>query len=188
VLLFGVQDAAVTNLVASSPADRTTRIDPPPRPPDHPPDRGRASRDTTTTMPIDFLAIAPEIALTVTALLVLPPTSRCAATPSSWSTRSRRSAPSVAIVFTVVLWGQTRADLRHVSSSTTTRSCSSCSSSARLLAILGISWRFFAEGRYFQGEYYFLLLTASSACCVMPSPATCCCCSSRSRPCRSPRS
>jgi NADH-quinone oxidoreductase subunit N len=38
-----------------------------------------------------------------------------------------------------------------------------------LLAILGISWRFFAEGRYFQGEYYFLLLTAFIGMLIMPS-------------------
>ena len=38
-----------------------------------------------------------------------------------------------------------------------------------LLAVLGISWRYFAEGRYFQGEYYFLLLVSFIGMLVMPS-------------------
>jgi NADH-quinone oxidoreductase subunit N len=35
--------------------------------------------------------------------------------------------------------------------------------------VLGISWRYFAEGRYFQGEYYFLLLVSFIGMLAMPS-------------------
>jgi NADH-quinone oxidoreductase subunit N len=35
--------------------------------------------------------------------------------------------------------------------------------------VLAISWRYFREGRYYQGEYYFLLLTAFLGCILMPS-------------------
>ena len=58
-----------------------------------------------------------------------------------------------------------------------------------LLAILGISWRYFAENRFFQGEYYFLLLVSFIGMLIMPSArGTCCCCSWHWRPCRSPGS
>ena len=37
------------------------------------------------------------------------------------------------------------------------------------LIVLAVSFRYFREGRFYQGEYYFLLLTSFLGCLVMPS-------------------
>jgi NADH-quinone oxidoreductase subunit N len=121
-------------------------------------------------MAIDFVAIAPEIALTVTALLVLAVDLALRGDAKQLVNPVAALGTVVAIGFTVYLWtagpretfgGQFVVDpfalvfkLLFLGS---------------LLVILGLSWRFFAEGRYFQGEYYFLLLTAFIGMLLMPS-------------------
>ena len=37
------------------------------------------------------------------------------------------------------------------------------------LVVLMVSFRYFREGRFYQGEYYFLLLTSFLGCLIMPS-------------------
>ena len=41
------------------------------------------------------------------------------------------------------------------------------------LVVLALSLRYFREGGFYQGEYYFLLLTSFLGCLLMPSRATC---------------
>ncbi len=120
-------------------------------------------------MAIDFLAIAPEIVLTITALLVLAADLALRGDAKQLVNPLAMVGTVVAIVFTLALWGEDRATFGGsfvVNDYTVVFKLLFLGS---LLAILGISWRFFAEGRYFQGEYYFLLLTSFIGMLLMPS-------------------
>ncbi|MEX2486208.1 MAG: NADH-quinone oxidoreductase subunit N [Nitriliruptoraceae bacterium] len=120
-------------------------------------------------MSIDFIAIAPEIALVVTALIVLAVDLALRGNAKQLVNPIAALGTIVAIGFTVALWGQERttfADSFVVNDYAVVFKLLFLGS---LLAILGISWRFFAEGRYFQGEYYFLLVTAFIGMLIMPS-------------------
>jgi NADH-quinone oxidoreductase subunit N len=121
-------------------------------------------------MAIDWLAIAPEVALTVTALLVLAADLALRGEAKQLVNLVAMIGTVVAIVFAVVLWaeaprvafeGQYVVDSFAVAFKLLFL--------GTLLAILAISARYFAEGRYFQGEYYFLLLTAFIGMLLMPS-------------------
>ena len=41
------------------------------------------------------------------------------------------------------------------------------------LIVLMVSFRYFREGRFYQGEFYFLVLTSFLGCVLMPSSRTC---------------
>lgn len=120
-------------------------------------------------MAIDFLAIAPELALTVTALLVLAADLALRGDAKQLVNPIAALGTLVAIGFTVVLWGQGRETFGGQFVADQYALVFKLLFLGTLLAILAISWRFFAEGRYFQGEYYFLLLTAFIGMLVMPS-------------------
>ncbi len=120
-------------------------------------------------MPIDFLAIAPEIALTVTALIVLAVDLSLRGDAKQLVNPIAALGTIVAMVFTVMLWGQERTTFGASFVVNDYAVVFKLLFLGSLLAILGISWRFFAEGRYFQGEYYFLLLTAFIGMLIMPS-------------------
>lgn len=120
-------------------------------------------------MPIDFLAIAPEIALTVTALLVLAADLALRGDAKQLVNPITAVGTVVALVFTVVLWGQDRVTFNGMFVVDDYAVIFKLLFLGTLLAVLGISWRFFAEGRYFQGEYYFLLITAFIGMLIMPS-------------------
>ncbi len=120
-------------------------------------------------MAIDFLAIAPEIALTVTALIVLTVDLALRGDAKQLVNPVAALGTIVAIGFTVYLWGQDRATFGTSFVVDDYAVVFKLLFLGSLLAILGISWRFFAEGRYFQGEYYFLLLTSFIGMLVMPS-------------------
>ena len=120
-------------------------------------------------MPIDFFAIAPEIALTVTALLVLAADLALRGQAKQLVNPIAAIGTVVAIVFTVLLWGDERTTFGSMFVVDDFAVVFKLLFLGSLLAILGISWRHFAEGRYFQGEYYFLLLTAFIGMMVMPS-------------------
>jgi NADH-quinone oxidoreductase subunit N len=120
-------------------------------------------------MAIDFLAIAPEIALTVTALIVLAADLALRGEAKQLVNPISVLGTVVAIGFTAVLWGQERSTFGGQFVSNDYTVVFKLLFLGALLAILGISWRFFAEGRYFQGEYYFLLLTAFIGMLLMPS-------------------
>jgi NADH-quinone oxidoreductase subunit N len=120
-------------------------------------------------MAIDFLAIAPEIALTVTALVVLAADLALRGDAKQLVNPVAAFGTVVAIVFTAVLWGQDRETFGGQFVVNDYAVVFKLLFLGSLLAILGISWRFFAEGRYFQGEYYFLLLTSFIGMLIMPS-------------------
>jgi NADH-quinone oxidoreductase subunit N len=120
-------------------------------------------------MAIDFLAIAPELALTVTALLVLALDLSLRGEAKQLVNPVAALGTTVAIVFTVVLYGDQRETFGGTFVVNDYAVIFKLLFLGSLLAILGISWRFFAEGRYFQGEYYFLLLTSFIGMLVMPS-------------------
>src|SRR6056297_376831 len=120
-------------------------------------------------MPIDFLAIAPEIALTVTALIVLAADLALRGQAKQLVNPITAVGTVVAIVFTVLLWGQDRVTFNGQFVVDDYAVVFKLLFLGTLLAVLGISWRFFAEGRYFQGEYYFLLITSFIGMLLMPS-------------------
>ena len=120
-------------------------------------------------MAIDWFAIAPEIALTVTALLVLLADLNLRGDAKQLVNPLAAFGTVVAIVFTVLLWGEERTTFGTSFVVNEYAVVFKLLFLGSLLAILGISWRFFAEGRYFQGEYYFLLLTAFIGMLIMPS-------------------
>ncbi len=120
-------------------------------------------------MAIDWFAIAPEIALTVTALLVLLADLNLRGDAKQLVNPIAAIGTVVALVFTALLWGEERTTFGTSFVVNEYAVVFKLLFLGSLLAILGISWRFFAEGRYFQGEYYFLLLTAFIGMLIMPS-------------------
>ncbi len=120
-------------------------------------------------MPIDWVAIAPEVALTVTALIVLAADLALRGEAKQLANPVAVFGTLVAIGFTIYLWGQQRTTFGGMFVVDDYAVVFKLLFLGSLLAVLGISWRFFAEGRYFQGEYYFLLLTAFLGMVIMPS-------------------
>lgn len=122
---------------------------------------------------IDFLAIAPELALVATALIVLSVDLVLRGDYKQLANPIAAVGAVVALVFVVVQWGEERS-LRGLGAEdifvvTDYALVFKAVFLVALLAILGVSWRYFAEGRYFQGEYYFLLLVSFIGMLVMPS-------------------
>jgi NADH-quinone oxidoreductase subunit N len=120
-------------------------------------------------MLIDWVAIAPEIALAVTALIILAADLSLRGEAKQLVNPIAVLGTLVAIGFTVYLWGDSRETFAGQFVIDDYAVVFKLLFLGSLLAILGISWRFFAEGRYFQGEYYFLLLTAFIGMLIMPS-------------------
>lgn len=120
-------------------------------------------------MAIDFFAIAPEIALTVTALIVLASDLVLRGEAKQLANPIAGLGTLVALGFTVALWGDERTTFGGMFVANDFAVVFKVIFLGSLLAIIGISWRFFAEGRYFQGEYYFLLLTSFVGMLLMPS-------------------
>jgi NADH-quinone oxidoreductase subunit N len=120
-------------------------------------------------MPIDFGAIAPELALTITAFVVLFVDLVLKDDAKQLVNPIAAIGTVVALVLTAALWGDDRSTFGGtfvVSAYTTVFKIVFLGA---LLAILGISWRYFAESRFFQGEYYFLLLVSFLGMLIMPS-------------------
>ncbi|MEY3019995.1 MAG: hypothetical protein RLZZ272_979, partial [Actinomycetota bacterium] len=120
-------------------------------------------------MGIDFLAIAPEIALAVTALVVLAVDLALRGPAKQLVNPVAAIGTVVALVFAVGRWGDERVTFGGAFVVDGFATVFKVVLLLTLLAVLGISWRFFAEGRYFQGEYYFLLLTSFIGMLLMPS-------------------
>jgi NADH-quinone oxidoreductase subunit N len=120
-------------------------------------------------MLIDWVAIAPEIALAVTALIILAADLALRGDAKQLVNPIAALGTVVAIGLTVYLWGDSRETFAGQFVIDDYAVVFKLLFLGSLLAILGISWRFFAEGRYFQGEYYFLLLTAFIGMLIMPS-------------------
>ena len=120
-------------------------------------------------MQIDFVAILPEIVLTVTALLVLAADLALRGDAKQLVNPVAGIGTVGAIVATVSLWGEERTTFNTMYVVDDFAVVFKLFFLGSLLAILGISWRYFAEDRFFQGEYYFLLLTAVIGMLLMPS-------------------
>ncbi|MEX2549833.1 MAG: NADH-quinone oxidoreductase subunit N [Nitriliruptoraceae bacterium] len=120
-------------------------------------------------MQIDFVAILPEIVLTVTALLVLAADLALRGDAKQLVNPVAGIGTVGAIIATVYLWGEQRTTFNTMYVVDDFAVIFKLFFLGSLLAILGISWRYFAEDRFFQGEYYFLLLTAFIGMLLMPS-------------------
>ena len=120
-------------------------------------------------MQIDFIAILPEIILTVTALLVLAADLALRGDAKQFVNPLAALGTVGAIVATVVLWGSERVTFGTMYVVDDFAVLFKLLFLGTLLAILGISWRYVAEHRFFQGEYYFLLLTSFIGMLLMPS-------------------
>lgn len=121
-------------------------------------------------MAIDFVAIAPELALTATAILVLLVDLVLKGQAKQLVNPISAVGTVVALGFTVSMWGDgPRATFGETFVVNQYAVVFKVIFLLALLAILGISWRYFAEGRYFQGEYYFLLLVSFLGMMIMPS-------------------
>ena len=120
-------------------------------------------------MAIDFGAIAPELALTITSFVVLFLDLNLRGDAKQLVNPVAMIGTVVSIVFTAMLWGSDRSSFGGTFVVTEYAVVFKLVFLGALLAILGISWRYFAETRFFQGEYYFLLLVSFIGMLVMPS-------------------
>ncbi|MBN2623139.1 MAG: NADH-quinone oxidoreductase subunit N, partial [Acidimicrobiales bacterium] len=120
-------------------------------------------------MAIDFAAIAPELVLTITALVVLLVDLVLKGEAKQLANPIAAIGTIVAIVFTALLWGDDRTTFADSFVISPYAVVFKLVFLGALLAILGVSWRYFAESRFFQGEYYFLLLVSFLGMVIMPS-------------------
>jgi NADH-quinone oxidoreductase subunit N len=120
-------------------------------------------------MQIDFIAILPEIVLTVTALLVLAADLALRGDAKQFVNPLAALGTVVAIGATIFLWGSERTTFGTMFVVDSFAVLFKLLFLGTLLAILAISWRYVAENRFFQGEYYFLLLTSFIGMLLMPS-------------------
>jgi len=120
-------------------------------------------------MAIDFGAIAPELVLTITAIVVLLVDLVLKGDAKQLTNPIAAIGTVVAIGFTALLWDSPRSVFADSFVVNNYAVVFKFVFLGALLAILGISWRFFAENRFFQGEYYFLLLTSFLGMIIMPS-------------------
>ncbi len=120
-------------------------------------------------MQIDFIAILPEIVLTVTALIVLALDLALRGDAKQFVNPVAALGTVGAIVATVLLWGGERVTFNEMYVVDDFAVLFKLLFLGTLLAVLGISWRYAAENRIFQGEYYFLLLTSFIGMLLMPS-------------------
>ncbi|MBW3576773.1 MAG: NADH-quinone oxidoreductase subunit N [Actinobacteria bacterium] len=121
-------------------------------------------------MTIDYAAIGPELALAITALVVLVADLFLAGDRKRLLNPVSAVGTVVAIVLTVRLWGPGNDETFGGMFVANDYALSfKLLFLGALLAILAVSYQHFAEGRYFQGEYYFLLLTSFVGMLVMPS-------------------
>jgi len=120
-------------------------------------------------MQIDFIAILPEIVLTVTALLVLAADLALRGDAKQLVNPLAALGTIGALAATVFLWGSERTTFGTMFVVDSFALLFKMLFLGTLLAILAISWRYVAENRFFQGEYYFLLLTSFIGMLLMPS-------------------
>ena len=118
---------------------------------------------------IDYHAILPELILSATILLVLVVDVFLPAKRKSWSMFIGLIGAAAALVATLTLIGEGRSTFggAYVVDNFTLLFQIFFLSVAIL--VLGISYRYFREGGFYQGEYYFLLLTSFLGCMLMPA-------------------
>ena len=120
-------------------------------------------------MPIDYGAIAPELVLTITAIVVLMVDLVLKGDAKQLTNPLASIGTIVALGFTIRLWGEDRVTFDGSIVVNDYAVVFKVIFLGTLLAVLGISWRYFAESRFFQGEYYFLLLVSFLGMVIMPS-------------------
>ncbi len=120
-------------------------------------------------MTIDFAALAPEIALAVTALVVLAVDFYLKGDRKRFVNLVAGVGTLVSAGFAVWLYGQGRETFDGMFVVSDFAVVFKLLFLGTLLAILAVSFHFFAEARYFQGEYYFLLVSAFVGMLVIPS-------------------
>jgi NADH-quinone oxidoreductase subunit N len=120
-------------------------------------------------MTIDWLALSPEIALALTALVVLAADFYLVGDRKRFVNPLAGVGTAIAIVFTFAIYGQNRETFDGMFVASDFALLFKLLFLFTLLAILAISYHYFAEGRYFQGEYYFLLVSAFVGMILLPS-------------------
>ncbi len=118
---------------------------------------------------IDYHAILPELILAATILLVLVVDVFLPAKRKSWSMFIGLIGAAAALVATLTLIGEGRSTFSGAYVVDNFALLFKIFFLSVAILVLGISYRYFREGGFYQGEYYFLLLTSFLGCIMMPS-------------------
>jgi NADH-quinone oxidoreductase subunit N len=118
---------------------------------------------------IDYHAILPELILSATILLVLVVDVFLPAKRKSWSMFIGLIGAVAALVATFTLIGEGRTTFSGAYVVDNFAILFKIFFLSVAILVLGISYRYFREGGFYQGEYYFLLLTSFLGCVMMPS-------------------
>jgi NADH-quinone oxidoreductase subunit N len=118
---------------------------------------------------IDYHAILPELILSATILLVLVVDVFLPAKRKSWSMFIGLIGTAAALVATFTLIGEGRSTFGGAYVVDNFAILFKIFFLSVAILVLGISYRYFREGGFYQGEYYFLLLTSFLGCIMMPS-------------------
>ena len=118
---------------------------------------------------IDYHAILPELILAATVLLVLIVDVFLPAKRKSWSMVVGLVGTVAALAATLTLVGETRSTFSGSYVIDNFAILFKLFFLSVAILVLGISFRYFREGGFYQGEYYFLLLTSFLGCVMMPS-------------------
>jgi NADH-quinone oxidoreductase subunit N len=118
---------------------------------------------------IDYHAILPELILAGTVLLVLVVDLFLPAKRKSWSMVVGLIGTVAALVGTLTLVGDARSTFGGSYVVDNFAILFKLFFLSVAILVLGISFRYFREGGFYQGEYYFLLLTSFLGCIMMPS-------------------
>jgi NADH-quinone oxidoreductase subunit N len=118
---------------------------------------------------IDYHAILPELILAGTILLVLVVDVFLPAKRKSWSMIVGLIGTIAALIATFTLIGDGRTTFGGAYVVDNFAILFKIFFLSVAILVLGISYRYFREGGFYQGEYYFLLLTSFLGCVMMPS-------------------
>ena len=118
---------------------------------------------------IDYHAILPELILSGTILLVLVVDVFLPAKRKSWSMIVGLIGTIAALIATFTLIGDGRTTFGGAYVVDNFAILFKIFFLSVAILVLGISYRYFREGGFYQGEYYFLLLTSFLGCLMMPS-------------------
>ena len=118
---------------------------------------------------IDYHAILPELILSGTILLVLVVDVFLPAKRKSWSMIVGLIGTIAALIATFTLIGDGRTTFGGAYVVDNFAILFKIFFLSVAILVLGISYRYFREGGFYQGEYYFLLLTSFLGCVMMPS-------------------
>ncbi len=118
---------------------------------------------------IDYHAILPELILASTILLVLVVDVFLPAKRKSWSMIVGLIGTIAALIATFTLIGDGRTTFGGAYVVDNFAILFKIFFLSVAILVLGISYRYFREGGFYQGEYYFLLLTSFLGCVMMPS-------------------